>query len=370
MFRTLKPFLILLAWLTLVSVACNALTGGSAPTEPPTPLGDASPTTAPAQPSEDSAPSPENTASPSSGGGDGSAPVTRLENISGALQTLDSYRLSIQISYRGTNADGQEQTGSMLMLQEYIRASGDQHIAVTNENSASPEQNGKFEFYQIGDTFYMLNPTDDTCFSYSGSEGMPTDTNPMDITEAFNNLESLELVERNVNVNGVAADHYKFDERALTPGSGIDKASGEVWLARDGNFVVKMTVEATGTMDLFQGSGTTSWTYELSQINQLSEIAIPESCKTQGSAEYPIPENALNQTILGDMVTFESPDSPAVLAAFYKEKMPEQGWTLLEEQDISMLQMLSFTKEGSGKVSITITGAEGSNTTVLIIKEP
>lgn len=46
--KTLKPLLMLLALLTLVSLACSTLAGGSTPAEPPAPSGEAAPNTAPA----------------------------------------------------------------------------------------------------------------------------------------------------------------------------------------------------------------------------------------------------------------------------------------------------------------------------------
>ncbi|GAB4495728.1 MAG: hypothetical protein OHK0052_03960 [Anaerolineales bacterium] len=369
MIKTLKPLLMLLALLTLVSLACNTLAGGSTPAEPPAPVGDGAPTSAPAQPAEGSAPTPE-TAAPVAGGDSESAPVTRLENINGGLDTFESYRAVIQISYSGTDTNGQAQTGSMEMVQEYIRATGDQHIAIKNVNSTTPDQNGDIEFYMVDNVFYMISAMDGGgCFSFGSDEGMPDDS-PMDnVTDVFNNMENLELVARNETVNGIATDHYKFNESAIMT-SGIEKASGEVWLAREGGYVVKMTVETTGIIEMFEGNGTANWSYEVTEINKLSEIVVPESCSGQGAAEYPVPENASNQTFLGNFVSFESPDSPAVLAAFYKEKMPEQGWTLLEEQDLGMIQMLSFNKDDGGKVSITISGSEGGNTTVIIVKEP
>lgn len=72
----------------------------------------------------------------------------------------------------------------------------------------------------------------------------------------------------NDTVNGVAASHYTFDERAFGQ-SGIAKSTGEMWVASDGGYIVKYELTTVGNADYFgEGiEGAITWNYELTDAN-------------------------------------------------------------------------------------------------------
>jgi hypothetical protein len=196
-------------------------------------------------------------------------PVAIQADLNTGIDTLDSYRLTMKLDYHGRDAGGQEHSGEMILEQQFIRASGDQFFRISNTNSARPEENGEMAIYQVGGVTYMLG-MGEGCMSFSGNEEF-MEENPMAAADAFNQLNNLRLIERGVRVNGVVTDHYGFDETSFESGEFQD-VEGEVWLAQQGGYVVKMTGKGRGPIEFgIEGDGEMEWEYELDDINQVTD---------------------------------------------------------------------------------------------------
>ncbi|MGQ9816079.1 MAG: hypothetical protein ACUVR3_13185, partial [Candidatus Roseilinea sp.] len=176
------------------------------------------------------------------------------------------------------------------------------------------------------------------------------------------------LVERGVTVNGVRTDRYTFDETSI--GFGVfSKASGDMWLAQEGNFVVKYVGTATGKMLMFGGDidGTATWNYQLEEINTLSSIELPPECVAQKPADdIPVPAGATDKGQFGGMITFKTTDTAEQVAKFYQAEMPAQGWTEGEASEFGDMRTLSFTKDDR---SLSIMISLGDDGTSVIITE-
>lgn len=158
-------------------------------------------------------------------------------------------------------------------------------------------------------------------------------------------------------VNGVEADHYTFDERALGE-TGI-KSSGELWVASQGGYIVRYLLTTTGGGDYFgEGiEGKLSVDYELTNINQPVDIPVPEGC-SQGMVDAPRLADASNITSGPGFLKYESASSVAEAAAFYQEQLPTLGWTPLGDPDLrDTFVSLAFTK-GEQMLSVVITQSE------------
>src|SRR6185503_8856002 len=81
------------------------------------------------------------------------------------------------------------------------------------------------------------------------------------------------------SINGVTANHYTFDQHALGE-QDLTEATGELWVASEGNFIVKYLLTRKGKSDYFgEGTeGTLTLDYQLADPNQLVTIQLPEDC--------------------------------------------------------------------------------------------
>jgi hypothetical protein len=295
-----------------------------------------------------------------------------IKDIGGSLDSLKSYRLHFSFGFDGKDDQGKPQKGGMEFVQEIVTGSKDQHIrwSATGDAAANSPQSA-FEFFQVGGTTYI--------YTAEGQEaqkcvGMTSGQDAGNMAAAFKpsdmigGLEQAKLVGKGETVNGVVADRYSFDQNALSFGT-FASAQGEVWIAQDGGFLVKYVGTATGKNTFLSSKsaeGTFTWEYNLTDANQVGAIDLPKECDGQQPADdIPVPESATDKAGFGKLITFKTPEAPADVAAFYKQRMPKQGWEAGDESGFGDLQTLNYTKDGR-KLSITITKEAQGGSTVMI----
>jgi hypothetical protein len=127
-------------------------------------------------------------------------------------------------------------------------------------------------------------------------------------------------------MNGVQAAHYTFDERALTE-AGLNKSTGELWLASEGGHVLRYRQATTGDENYFGEAtqGTMTWDYELTQINQPVAIALPQDCPP-GLVEAPMMPDASNVESLPGLLRYDTVSSVEEVVSFYKQELLALGW--------------------------------------------
>jgi hypothetical protein len=87
-------------------------------------------------------------------------------------------------------------------------------------------------------------------------------------------------------VNGIATRRYKLDiprMNALAKQNRVDAQlkSGEVWLAKDGNYVVRLVTDAIGSLAKATGvdyKGNVTININVSDLNKVPDIALPGAC--------------------------------------------------------------------------------------------
>lgn len=160
-------------------------------------------------------------------------------------------------------------------------------------------------------------------------------------------------------VNGAAANHYKFDERALGLAS-LAKSQGELWVASNGGYLVKYLLTTKSGADYFgEGTeGTLTWDYELTNVNQPVSIKLPENCPA-GMVNAPLLPGAANVESLPGLLTFDTSTSLADAAAFYQKQMPTLGWQLDGEPAIGDTAVLMDFTQGDQTLSVFISTDNG-----------
>ena len=127
-------------------------------------------------------------------------------------------------------------------------------------------------------------------------------------------------------VNGLQAAHYTFDERALTE-AGVNKSTGELWLASEGGYVLRYRQTTTGDASYFgQGTeGKLTYDYELTQVNQPTTITLPADCPP-GLLDAPILTDASKAESLPGLLEYQTTSSVQDVVAFYQQELPKLGW--------------------------------------------
>jgi hypothetical protein len=146
------------------------------------------------------------------------------------------------------------------------------------------------------------------------------------------------------DVNGVSANHYTFDARALGL-SGLGSGSGEAWVASEGGYLLKYTFPFEGSEEYFgEGEGvigTLTWEYELLDINQPVALTLPEGCP-YGRVDVPILDDATETDEMPGTTTYKTTATIEEVITFYQEQLPGMGWEEVAEPALS---------EGGGAVT-------------------
>lgn len=127
-------------------------------------------------------------------------------------------------------------------------------------------------------------------------------------------------------VNGIAAAHYAFDERALVQ-NGRNKSTGEMWVASEGGFIVRYHVTTEGNTDYFGGGleGMLTRDYQLTDINQPLTIELPADCPP-GLVDAPLLSDAFNVVNMPGLLAYDTETSVLEARVFYEQEFSRLGW--------------------------------------------
>jgi hypothetical protein len=282
-----------------------------------------------------------------------------LSSVTSGLQNLDSYRGHFEMTFERS---GGEEEGEWVMEMdiEQVREPFAQRITIMGGEVGLGEG---FESVQIGDQQYIVFG-EGQCISTSASEEDPIDMEMFQIDDAIGGLESASRVLPDEMVNDILCRHYVFDETSLGWGT-FSSAEGEVWVAVDGGYVVKYTLQAEGQNPVTNEEGTLEWSYDISDVNQSILIEPPAGCEATES-EFPIMPDATNQSSMGGLITYESASSFDDVLSFYQEQMPANGWSDSGDSFVSSgSAMLSYTKDGR-TATVALTDSEGTISVVIM----
>lgn len=291
--------------------------------------------------------------------------------LTAGIDSLSSYTSTFTMNVDGAKADGSPVAQELRIEQRVDTAQNARAIFVTTTLNGQ-RQDGSYELYQIKDAAYMLSQAGgaESClfFSSTSATSLPN-SSPSDFLGDFSGVR---LVSKGESVNGLLADHYSVSSQTLMSGFGFTK--GDVWIDPSTAIVVRTIGEGqvSASTDLLGeevASGSVLWEYNLTGLNQPVEIALPEACVESAgqSADYPIPENAVDVANYSGFVSFTSPDSMQTVADFYRTQLPAQGWETNETMSTEAVIMIAAGKDDV-VINVMITST-GSGTSVVISPE-
>ena len=200
------------------------------------------------------------------------------------LASLNSYTLKIRIVNNGpSKADRNENT----TVFEVNTKNDSIHTHVESLSSSADEptlESSSSDSYQVGQKSCQVT------LSSSTPTGKLADEDPLakDIAATLSVLMDYTISPENPvfageeTINNVASNHFTFKTSRLGKDSGavVNKNSGEYWIAKDGQYLVKyglileLSTDKAGTQLVHS-----EISLELSAINQPVNISIPAYCK-------------------------------------------------------------------------------------------
>jgi hypothetical protein len=303
-----------------------------------------------------------------------------------SLKDLTSYRSTLDVKWNGTK-DDKPVEGHLSVRHAFVRepAAYEMHLEGAGYLGGSVDEKPmKVSFYQIGDqTWFYTSENDSWMQVPSGQMDFQKsflEFSPATILPGFSANQELKHDPKVREVNGVACYQYAFTEKDIAPGESeeraITRAQGEAFVAVDGGYIVKLTVDADINAplgdDLFQ-KGTLNLSYDLSDINQPFTIELPPeaAAKAKGREDIPQLPDATIEFSTPDMVSYKTASSVKDAITFYETEMPKQGWQVSADETFKMEDManLAFIK-GTDKATVLIMKEDTGGTNVMISVQP
>lgn len=282
-----------------------------------------------------------------------------LTNPGVGLADLVSYKATLRLSFDGTR-DGKTQQWSKTYVM--LRAQEPAARQVTIERAGDISDPGHvFMAEMAGAAYERIGENSCTATVIDPENSLGVWMEPAGFLNGVIGAEA----GGNETVNGVAVDHYTFDERALGL-QDITKSTGEIWVASEAGYIVKYVLTTVGNADYFGNGieGTLTLDYELTDANQPVAFALPVDCPA-GMVNAPQLPDASNIQNVPGLLTYSTSSSLADAAAFYQKQIPTLGWTLLGDPVINdTTALLDFT-QGNQSMTVIITASD-TGTKVLI----
>lgn len=273
-----------------------------------------------------------------------------LNSRAEGLDKLKSYRARWLSEWNGIEGDKQV-TVSWDWIEEYTSEPEALHFKFASTSSDTSSSQGIIEIWRIGDTSYMVTGEagkEPQCITISSEDQTGKMERGLFNPSSLGSLQNARYVGMDT-VNGIRARHYKYNEKTADL-VGFSKVDGEIWVAVDGGYVVKDTMQWEGgrgflsvAADAGQGKG--QWIWELSDVNQRIVIEPPADCESAAS-DLPLLPDATEKATFGDLISYKTATRLADAVKFYQEKMPAAGWKTEGEPMITdAFAQLSFTKD-------------------------
>jgi hypothetical protein len=299
-------------------------------------------------------------------------------NNFGVPSDVNSFRISIDMQFEETMADGTVESGHIIGTGAQVIEPFAMMFDFTIEGSDVDVDfgGGGFSMTQIGDTTY-INLGDTGCISTSNNEVSQFPLTDFTTSESFlGGLQGAELVEENVTINGIQTNHYHFTDSALTQGEQalgtLQNVDGNVYVSAADGYVVRITMEADGQSFGLAGADATgghiNYQIDYSDFNAPIEITAPEGCAGGEDTEFPILEDATNVNSLAGLVSYNTNTTYEDIVEFYKTEMEAAGYTLTSDFSTPPTAFLTFELDGQ---EVTVSVAEnpaGGGFVVTIIK--
>lgn len=290
------------------------------------------------------------------------APTAASEDVdigdTSNLDKLDSYRATYVWRWSETK-DGAKVEGYWDVLEEFVKAENARHtVWKSNDGSMEIISIGKYSYWKNNDESWTAMLTSEE--NLFGNAGFLAD--PLSGIAGGKG----KLVQRNMNVNGVSADHYKLDEsNAGAWAFGVaEKWGGDVYIAPQWDIVVKYGAHYEGTKLGLQGgtNGVLDVTFDLTEINKPIKITAPEGVAPPLPEDIPVIDGATELSAMSGVISLKTTKTMEEATAFYQQAMVAQGWKAGES---AMEGYLSFTKEK--REATVMLSVENNVTSVTII---
>ncbi|MBW6472238.1 MAG: hypothetical protein K0B14_03850 [Anaerolineaceae bacterium] len=304
--------------------------------------------------------------------GSGNFVQPHFDDFAFGMDSLESFRFRFVQSLQGTDDAGNTTNITVVNDQEVIKSLQIAHIHMETATEIKPLQ--ILDVYRFGNEVYLLDEGGECTAFTENLDVLDADGTDLGLSSIFSNLDIGNLKQEGVMINGVLTNRYQVKNVTMV-NSTLSKVDAEIWYAQDGGFIVRFAGKAQGEAyseaEDLEVSGTIRWEYDLTDMNSIVDIPLPENCQLAaegGVNDLPVPDNAQELSIIGSMLSFNSPEDASILADFYRSEMPVAGYILSDETVYDDFYVITYIK-AEETITIMISGMNDGGSDAIITVE-
>jgi hypothetical protein len=270
------------------------------------------------------------------------------------LSDLKSYHVSFHQDISGT-LDGKPFEKHTHI--ELSRLGG--QLDFVRELNGTDQPDSYFQVVATDQAVYRWNSVDETCQGEAGQILTGETQEPAALLLAVRTANKV----GNETIDGIATVHYTFDGNALELSQPKPAIQGDLWLAEQGGYVVKYTLEAampspaTGTGQ----EAAQSWSYELSQVDTVEQVRLPAGCEAV-PVDIPAMADAANVIRRSGFMEYSTASTAAQVVDLYYHSLDALGWKETQAAPSGKLKLpmgMLFTN-GDERLAITMDAVDAA----------
>jgi hypothetical protein len=220
------------------------------------------------------------------------------------LDTFSAYRLNLSGEFDGTR-DGKPSSGTVTGFLDVTKQPTARHLRLEMEGETFSDvaPRGRMEAFELNNSYFIQNPRSGSWMTVPGfmvnlvlPDGVPAPEDEIDLPLTAELQPGQEIV------NGLVTRRYTFGQTDLAQEvrTKYDHVEGKIWVAVDGNYVVRYEATVTGKSDHLKSTsqkfgrliggdltlpdeGTVTIRYELSDIDGDVSIELPPGVGSRSS---------------------------------------------------------------------------------------
>jgi hypothetical protein len=248
-----------------------------------------------------------------------------LADPTAGLSQLEHYRNTLTTTFQGQQ-DGQP-TEAEVHIDNVVWRQQAAAFSIIDDTDESGQPRQELAGY-VGQAAYAQWPDSEGCQVTWGAVSPGAGSlDPADLLPALLSGDD----QGEDSQDGIPARHYRLDSDSLGLGE-EGQATGDVWIATQGGFVVKYHVEIHGGPTVLGQAldGTRTYDYAISEVNSGAPLSYPNGCEPV-LTDVPVPPGASNEERMPGVLSFTTLATQEEVGDFYNQLFAENGWTVTSQ---------------------------------------
>jgi hypothetical protein len=266
-------------------------------------------------------------------------PDSGAMDLTAGLNELDSYQATYSKTVQGTLNGSPYETSTKITRTAILSQPAEDS---TIDSFGADGARVYLHYIRLEDRYYYQNGADQPCKGAMDVEPAGFVGHPAAMLPRVTDPQPA----GGETVNGIETTRYELTAAALGSNPEKGRVSGSLWIANQGGFVVKYSLQYDPLAATGQGlEASQTIEYQISQVNQIAPIELPSNC-IPILADVPAMPVATELERRSGLMSYYTASEQTDVAAFYIAELAPLGWQIDEREEGDPEAGLSYSKDG------------------------